>query len=105
MVVQSILRKLIAHHCCDWMGDKLYLKLEYYARIGEKLSLSNPVSFNQKLQWLKIHNRDPRATVMVLDEIDYDEVHAIQKDMIEKFNAHINGCLVRENMIGLGENR
>ena len=51
--------------CFDWMDDKTYLKLRYRASLGKKLNLENPVTFNEKLQWLKLYNRKPEYTVMV----------------------------------------
>lgn len=46
-------------------NDKLYLKIYYWLDTGEKLNLDNPVTFNEKLQWLKLYNRNPRYTMMV----------------------------------------
>lgn len=34
-------------------------------RTGTRLNLENPTTFNEKLQWLKIHNRRPEYTKMV----------------------------------------
>lgn len=45
--------------------DKLFLQLMFYARMGRKLDLKNPKSFNEKLQWLKLYNRNPEYTKMV----------------------------------------
>lgn len=45
--------------------DKLYLKAYYYNIFGQKLDLKNPKTFNEKLQWLKLHDRCPEYTVMV----------------------------------------
>ena len=33
--------------------------------IGAKLNLDNPITFNEKLQWLKLYNRKPEYTIMV----------------------------------------
>lgn len=49
----------------DRMSDQMYLKIVYRARMGEKLNLKNPVSFNQKLQWLKLHDRRGEYPAMV----------------------------------------
>ena len=40
--------------------DKLYLKIIYRCKIKSNLNFSNPKSFNEKLQWLKVydHNND-----------------------------------------------
>lgn len=45
--------------------DKMYLKLRYRLTTGRKLDLDNPVTFNEKLQWLKLYDRRPEYTVMV----------------------------------------
>ena len=49
----------------NWIPDATYLKILYNIRTGKKLDLKNPRSFNEKLQWLKIHNRCPEFTRMV----------------------------------------
>ena len=46
-------------------SDTLYLKLEYYFQTGRKLNLKHPKTFNEKLQWLKIHDHNPLYTKMV----------------------------------------
>lgn len=48
-----------------WMNDELYLKIAYRIKMGEKLHLNPPVTFNEKLQWLKLHDRKPEYTTMV----------------------------------------
>lgn len=47
------------------LPDALYLRWMFRLQLGERLHLNHPRSFNEKLQWLKIHDRDPRHTVMV----------------------------------------
>lgn len=46
-------------------SDKIYLKLMFRLRMGYKLNLDNPKTFNEKLQWLKLYNRKPEYTKMV----------------------------------------
>ena len=41
------------------MDDEKYLRLIFNARMGHPLNLENPVTFNEKLQWLKLHDRNP----------------------------------------------
>lgn len=38
------------------LSDITYLKWVYYLRTGKHLDLENPKSFNEKIQWLKLHN-------------------------------------------------
>lgn len=49
----------------SWMPDKLYLKCLYRGRMGKRLNLNSPETFNEKLQWLKLYNRKPEYTMMV----------------------------------------
>lgn len=48
-----------------FLDDETYLRLMYWCRFHRKLNLKNPVTFNEKLQWLKLHNRRPEYTEMV----------------------------------------
>ena len=56
----------MAWEACSKMikSDKLYLKVDYYLHTGKRLNLDNPVSFNEKTQWLKLHNTQPICTQM-----------------------------------------
>lgn len=45
--------------------DPIYIKLLYRRRTGKTLNLKNPVTFNEKLQWLKLYNRKPEYSMMV----------------------------------------
>ena len=45
--------------------DKAYLKIRYGAIFGKKLDLDSPRTFDEKLQWLKLYNRDPLYTTLV----------------------------------------
>ncbi|NLE04472.1 MAG: glycosyl transferase [Crenarchaeota archaeon] len=47
----------------NWIPDKPYLKIAYYYETGKKLDLNNPVTFNEKLQWLKLYDRKPQYTI------------------------------------------
>ena len=49
----------------NWMPDSLYIRMAFRLSIGRKLNLKNPQTFNEKLQWLKIHDRNPEYTKMV----------------------------------------
>lgn len=47
------------------LPDAVYLKLVYRARIGRPLNLNSPKGFNEKLQWLKLYDRNPLYTKLV----------------------------------------
>lgn len=53
-----------------FLSDKLFLKIDYYTYMGKRLNLKNPKTFNEKLQWLKIWDRNPRY----IDLVDKYEV-------------------------------
>ena len=44
--------------------DKAYLRIKYYCRMGKRLHLKNPSTFNEKLQWLKLYGRKPIDTIL-----------------------------------------
>lgn len=47
------------------LSDERYLKLAYRVRMGRKLNLENPVTLNEKIQWIKLNNRNPMLNVYV----------------------------------------
>lgn len=49
----------------NWIPDETYLKIAYRIKMGKKLNLDAPRTFNEKLQWLKIHDRKPIYTELV----------------------------------------
>ena len=49
----------------NWMSDKMYLSIAFRIRMGKKLNLSNPKTYSEKLQWLKLYDRRPEYTAMV----------------------------------------
>lgn len=42
-----------------FLSDKTFCQLQYYSMLGKRLRLNPPVDFNEKLQWLKLHYRNP----------------------------------------------
>lgn len=62
---KRIFEALLRRHLLDWMPDAPFLKLAYKSRMGKKLNLQNPQTFNEKLQWLKQYDRRPEYTMMV----------------------------------------
>ena len=62
----------------NWMSDETYLKIAFWARMHKRLDLEHPRTFNEKLQWLKLYDRQPRYTRLV----DKYEVKAVVADII-----------------------
>lgn len=55
----------LLHKTARLWPDKLFLQVKFRLMMGRKLDLKNPVTFNEKLQWLKLYNRRPEYTMMV----------------------------------------
>lgn len=67
--MNKLIRKLIKYgayrNWFDRKNDETYLKMLYEARIGKPLNLQHPVTFNEKLQWLKLNHRKQEYTALV----------------------------------------
>lgn len=48
-----------------FLPDRIYLRILFRLKMGQRLDLDNPKTFNQKLQWLKLYDRYPDRTNMV----------------------------------------
>lgn len=64
--------KYIVYKTAKIWSDETFLKMLFPLCVGYKLNLDNPKTFNEKLQWLKLHNRKPIYTKMV-DKVDAKE--------------------------------
>lgn len=47
------------------LPDKLYLQIMYFKHFHKFINFKNPKTFNEKLQWLKIYDRNPMYTILV----------------------------------------
>lgn len=45
------------------MPDSVFIKIQYRSIMGKKLNLNSPKGFNEKLQWLKLHDRKPEYSI------------------------------------------
>lgn len=61
----KVIFSLGMHGKIRFLSDEAYLKLMYYCVFGRRLNLNNPQTFNEKIQWLKLHNRNPQYTKLV----------------------------------------
>ena len=48
----------------DQMDDAQFLQRKYRASMGKVLPLDAPVTYNEKLQWLKLYDRKPEYTMI-----------------------------------------
>jgi hypothetical protein len=48
-----------------WLPDPLYLRIVYRGETGQTLRLGHPRTYTEKLQWLKLHDRNPAYRTLV----------------------------------------
>lgn len=68
MVFVAIGRKIMGRiliHLGGFFPDKFYLYLKFRYEMGQWPNLKKPKTFNEKLNWLKLHDRNPEYTKMV----------------------------------------
>lgn len=49
----------------DKWDDKKYIEHRFNAEMGRELHLEDPITMNEKLQWLKLYDRQPRYVQLV----------------------------------------
>ncbi|MBR3942803.1 MAG: glycosyl transferase [Clostridia bacterium] len=63
--MRGVKRRLDSVGFFKWQSDESFLKKEYEYCFGKPLNLDNPVTYNEKLQWLKLYDRKPIYSKMV----------------------------------------
>ncbi len=63
--IKPIYLKLQYTGLFNWIPDEIFLKIEYYFATGKKLNLGNPVTFNEKIQWIKLYDHNPLYSIFV----------------------------------------
>ena len=61
----KILLIILLERLNSLIPDSIYLKLQFKLRMGYSLNLNTPLTFSEKLQWLKLHNNDSKYTPLV----------------------------------------
>ena len=59
------LRNFLIQDLGKFIPDKLWIQMKYLKWFRKLPNLKNPETFNEKLQWLKLHDRKPEYTKMV----------------------------------------
>lgn len=72
----------------NFMPDKIYLQLMFWARMGQKLDLVNPKSLNEKVQWLKLNDYKDNYPLFV-DK--YKARHYIKENLGEEYLVPLVG--------------
>lgn len=62
---RMILAYVNATGCLNFLSDRTILRMLWWVRTGKKLNDKTPKSFNEKIQWLKIYNHDPKLNLFV----------------------------------------
>lgn len=57
--------KSIIRNMSHILPDKVYISLKYRMRLGNWPNLKNPITYNEKLQWLKLYDRKPEYSLIV----------------------------------------
>lgn len=60
-----ILGKLLRCWSVFFKNDELYLKLQYFFYLKRWPNIKNPRTYNEKLLWLKLHNKKREYSIMV----------------------------------------
>lgn len=65
-VVAFVTKILLIIGTRSWVvPSKLLLKLKYQALMKSKLNINSPITFNEKIQWLKLYDKNPVYTNLV----------------------------------------
>lgn len=73
----NVIIKEIAKKIVGLIPTKIWLSYRFKQRTGYKMDWKNPVTFNQKLQWLKVYDRKTEYTQMV-------DKYAVKKYVADK---------------------
>lgn len=57
----------------DFLSDKTYVKIAYFLSTGKKLNLNNPVTFFDKINWLKIYYKNDLCSLLV-DKYEFKNI-------------------------------
>lgn len=62
------------------LPDQLFIQLKYFYHFHRFANLKNPQTFNEKLNWLKLHDRNPLYTTLV-------DKYAVKQYVAERIGA------------------
>ena len=66
-IKKKLIKKIVSINPrrCAFIPDKYYLQLKFYDAFGRFMDFSNPITFNEKLQWLKVYDHKDEYTTIV----------------------------------------
>lgn len=59
------LLEIALNRSCNILPQWIYLSIKFKMKMGKWPNIRHPKTFNEKLQWLKIHDHNPQYTQMV----------------------------------------
>lgn len=62
--IKEKLYNLLNNKYADKFSDETYIKLKSLLCVGYKYDLKQPKTFNEKMNWLKLHDHNPQYTIM-----------------------------------------
>ena len=68
---------ILYKYLLQWIPDSIWIRIQYRRKVGVWPNLKNPKTFNEKLQWLKLHDRNPLYTKLV-DKYEVKKIVAEQ---------------------------
>ena len=73
--MNNIILQLCGHGILEFLGDQKLAKIVYRIQSGKEMDWNSPVTFNEKLQWLKVNDHNPIYTGLV-DKIEAKRIVA-----------------------------
>lgn len=75
---KAVLWEKVANRLASRYDDEAWIRFKYWYWFGRRINLEQPQTFNEKLNWIKLHDRNPRYTLMA----DKYEVKKIVAELI-----------------------
>lgn len=72
----------VARYLLAFLNDKTLVRLEFFYNHGKLPNLTNPETFNEKIQWIKLNDRNPLMTL-------YADKYEVRKIVEKKVGPHI----------------
>ena len=76
-IMESVARSLLR-----LLPDEMLVRLEFLYNLGRFPDLKNPRTLNEKIQWIKLHDRNPLMTL-------YTDKYEVRKIVEKKIGSHI----------------
>ena len=78
------------------MKDETYVKLAYRAFAGKRLDLTNPQTYDEKLQWLKLYDRNPMHRIQQRKRRILRKHQTVWSDLKLHLQQQLQGFIIRE---------